>query len=333
MPNLNPKASIIITTKSRPQLLVRAVYSAQASGRDVEIVVIDDASSDQTAEVCRGLAGINYVRVEHNQGVAGARNVGLVASGGEYVTFLDDDDVRLPGSLDEQVKLLEADRQAGLIYGQAIWGNQSGEATNQSYPQVCPQGDVFWSLLGQNFIPCGSAVFRRSCLNRVGLLDGSLPGLDDWDLWLRIAELYPIIALEEPVMIWRRSTPISGQGTSYAADLVSKCVRQFRRSWLKLPRATNASPQMKREAWQHFSANMAEHLAWETMRSLRRGSITKATKNIFTVLRLCPLAAVRLASRRNVVRVLGTITRKARPTVPAYADSITPHPSMRTGQE
>ena len=263
MPNLNPTASIIITTRSRPQLLLRAVQSAQASGKNVEVVVIDDASSDQTAAVCKGLAGINYVRVEHNQGVAGARNIGLVASGGEYLTFLDDDDVRLPGSLDEQVKLLEVDKQAGLIYGQAILGNQSGQPTNQFYPQVCLHGDVFWSLLGQNFIPCGSAVFRRSCLNRVGLLDGSLPGLDDWDLWLRIAALYPIIALEEPVMIWRHSTPVSGQGTSYAADLVSQCVRQFRRSWLKFPRAASASPETRREAWQRFSANMAEHLAWE----------------------------------------------------------------------
>ena len=333
MPNLNPTASIIITTRSRPQLLLRAVQSAQASGKNVEVVVIDDASSDQTAEVCKGLAGINYVRVEHNQGVAGARNIGLVASGGEYLTFLDDDDVRLPGSLDEQVKLLEVDKQAGLIYGQAILGNQSGQPTNQFYPQVCLHGDVFWSLLGQNFIPCGSAVFRRSCLNRVGLLDGSLPGLDDWDLWLRIAALYPIIALEEPVMIWRHSTPVSGQGTSYAADLVSQCVRQFRRSWLKFPRAASASPETRREAWQRFSANMAEHLAWEAMRSLRHGSITKATKNILTLLRLCPLAALRLGSRRNVVRVLGTITRQARPTVPAYSESIAPHPSMRTGQE
>ena len=322
MPNLNPKTSIIITTRSRPHLLVRAVHSAQALGNNVEVVVVDDASSDKTAEVCRGLTGINYVRVEHNQGVAAARNVGLVASGGEYVTFLDDDDVRLPGSLAEQLKLLEADKQAGLIYGQAIWGNQSGQPTNQIYPLVCPQGDVFWDLLGQNFIPCGSAVFRRSCLNRVGLLGDSLPGLDDWDLWLRIAELYPIIAIEKPVMIWRRATPVSGQGTSYAADLVSQCVRQFRRSWLKLPRAANASPEMKRAAWQRFSANMAEHLVWEAVRSLRHGSMTEATKNIFAVLRLCPLAALRLASRRNVLRVLRTIAPQARTTAPSYSDSI-----------
>jgi glycosyltransferase involved in cell wall biosynthesis len=301
--------SIIITTHRRPQLLARAVESARAAGANTEVVVVDDASTDETASVCKALPRVNYVRVERNQGVAGARNVGLLASRGEYVTFLDDDDLRLPDSLDEQVKLLETDEQAGLIYGQAIWGDQRGEPTSQIYPRACPQGDVFWTLLCQNFIPCGSAVFRRSCLNRVGLLDQSLPGLDDWDIWIRIAELYPIIALEKPVMIWRRSTPVSGQGTSQSAHMASQSVRQFRQLWLKLPRAADASPRTKRLAWQRFSANIAAHLVWEAMRSLRYGDVAQATKNAFAALRLCPLSAVRLARKRNALSLLRAMAR------------------------
>src|SRR6266852_7198918 len=115
-----PRASIIIATHSRPQQLPRVVESARAAGREVEIVVVDDASSDETAKVCRGLSGINYVRLDRNQRVAGARNVGLVASRGEYLSFLDDDDTRLPGSLDAQIEALDREPQAGLIYGQAI---------------------------------------------------------------------------------------------------------------------------------------------------------------------------------------------------------------------
>lgn len=314
--------SVIITTRNRPHLLARAVESARASGTNVEVVVVDDASTDETRSVCGTLPRVNYVRVERNQRVAGARNVGLLASRGEYVTFLDDDDLRLPDSLDEQVKLLEAHPPAGLIYGQAIWGDQQGEPTNQMYPRACPQGDVFWTLLCQNFIPCGSAVFRRSCLNRVGLLDDSLSGLDDWDIWIRIAELYPIIALEKPVMIWRRSTPVSGQGTSQAADMASRCVRQFRQRWMKLPRAADASPQTRRVAWRRFSANVAAHLVWEAIRSLRRGNITQAAKNIFVVSRLCPLAAVRLARKRNALYLLRAIARQARSTSPSHTEKL-----------
>ena len=156
-----PLASIIITTHNRPLLLRRAVESAHAAARDVEIIVVDDASTDETARVCQPLPGIKYQRIDRNQGVAGARNVGLLVSSGSYITFLDDDDVRLPNSLDAQVKLLDADESAGLVYGQAIYADQLGQPSNDLYPQICPEGDIFWKLLAQNFIPCGSAVFRR----------------------------------------------------------------------------------------------------------------------------------------------------------------------------
>lgn len=304
-----PLTSIIITTHSRPELLPRAVESARAAGSNVEIIVVDDASTDETGSVCRTMTGVHYVRVERSQRVAGARNIGLLASRGEYVTFLDDDDLRLPDSVNEQVELLEADREAGLVYGQAICGDQQGEPTSRAYAHAYPQGDIFWPLLSQNFIPCGSAIFRRSCLNRVGLLNDDLPGIDDWDLWIRIAELYRIIVLQKSVMIWRRSTPVSGQGSSRAADVALQSVRQFRQEWMKLPRAAAAPAHERREAWRRFSTNVAAHLGWEALRSLRYGDLTQATRNTFAVLRHFPLSAARLARGRNLFYLLRTIGR------------------------
>src|SRR2546430_3914296 len=135
--------SLIITTHNRPQLLARASASARAAGTNIEVVVVDDASTDETAGVCRTLSWINYVRVERNQGVAGARNVGLLASRGEYVTFLDDDDQRLPNSVDKQIETLERDPEAVLAYGQAIPEAPSG-AQHPAHPADCPQGDILW---------------------------------------------------------------------------------------------------------------------------------------------------------------------------------------------
>ena len=298
MTDSNPKASIIITTRSRPQLVPRAVQSARAAGRNVEIVVVDDASSDETARVCSGLPGISYVRVERQQGVAGARNIGMVASHGEYLSFLDDDDTRLPDSFDAQIEALDRNPNAGLIYGRAIWGNQDGTPTSRSYPSECPSGDVFWKLLGRNFIPCGGVLFRRSCVARVGLLDDRIPGLDDWDLWVRIAELYPVLSAETPTIVWRRSTPVSGQGTSNAAGLVSMSVQKFRESWMRLPRAVSATRSARRAVWRQFSENMAEHLLWESARALRLGELRKPLRSLSIIPRLHPLTLMQIARHR-----------------------------------
>jgi len=291
------KASIIITTHNRPHLLPRAVESARAAGTDVEIVVVDDASADETAEVCKHLSDINYVRVEHNQQVAGARNVGLVASRGEYLSFLDDDDTRLPESLDRQIDLFEQAPAAGLIYGQAIVESE-GRLPSHSYPDECPQGDIFWKILSRNFIPCGSVVFRRSCLARVGLLDDRIPGLDDWDLWVRIAETLPVVAIESPVTVWQRSSPASGQGTSNATQLVSFGARQFHQCWMNLPRAANAPGNARRAAWRDFSENMAAHLIWESARAFRERQMNQALRNLATLPRLHPLATARIVNHR-----------------------------------
>lgn len=308
MPNLNPKASIIITTRSRPHLLPRAVQSARAAASNVEIVVVDDASSDDTARVCQGLSGINYVRIEQNRGVAGARNVGLVASRGEYLSFLDDDDTRLAESLDAQIEALEREPDAGLIYGQAILGNQDGEPGTKSYPAQCLSGDIFWNLLSRNFIPCGSAVFRRSSLARVGLLDDLIPGLDDWDLWVRLAEMNPVLSMETPIIIWRKSTPVSGQGTSNAAGLVALSVNQFRSRWMHLERVAAAPPGTRNMIWREFSENMAEHLIWESARAIRFGDLDQPVRSLSIIPRLHPLTLMRIAMHR--------ILRRPRSAVP-----------------
>lgn len=279
-----PRVSIIIPSHSRPALLPRAVESALAAGTDVEVVVVDDASTDQTAAVCKTLAGIKYVRVENNQGVAGARNIGLLASTADYIALLDDDDVRAAGSLDLQLARLENEPEAALIYGQALVSSND-RLNHDRYPQPCPSGDVFWQLLTQNFIPSGSVVFRRSCLLRAGLFDSSLPGIDDWDLWIRIAALYPVAALDQPVVTWRKPSPDSDQFSARAMEMVAMSTKQFRQRWLNMPRATAASAAVRRKASRQFSRNMASHLGCEAARSLSYRQLRRANRCLFAALR------------------------------------------------
>jgi glycosyltransferase involved in cell wall biosynthesis len=160
-----PKVSVIIPTRNRVALLQRAVESAQAAGSELEVIVVDDASTDGTPELCASLAGIRYVRLSNNQGLARARNAGIAESTAEFVAFLDDDDLRLPGSLDVQLRVLDAEPKAAFCYAQALIGDARRQLpTGEIYPARCPEGDIFWELLEHNFIPTPSVVARKSSL-------------------------------------------------------------------------------------------------------------------------------------------------------------------------
>jgi glycosyltransferase involved in cell wall biosynthesis len=295
--------SVIIATHDRPHLVPRAVESALAAGRDVEVVVVDDASpTDETEEVCRRYEGVRYFRLARNQRLGGARNVGILLSRGAFITFLDDDDTRLPGSIDAQRDTLLADPAADMAYGQAVLEWAPGDSGPERYPEECPEGDIFWQLMERNFVPCPAVLFRREVLFRVGLPHDTTPS-EDWDCWLRIAEVGRVLATARPVATYRKGNPRSGQVTSGAARMVRELTGVYRNSWQRLERA-RADDARRRRAWRAFSYNMATHLVWETGRALRHGRFQAAARNLWTALSLHPLATLRRAFTPDNARFL-----------------------------
>jgi glycosyltransferase involved in cell wall biosynthesis len=294
------KVSLIIPTFSRPRLLPRCVESARKAGDGVEVIVVDDASTDETASVCQSLRDIKYLRLDSNRGVAGARNAGLSASTAEYVGFLDDDDLRLPNSVDAQVNLLAAHEDAGMVYGRALYGDEQCLPKGGSYPDVCPQGDVFWELMQWNFVPCLTVIFRRKCLDRVGLLDESGTGVDDWDLWIRISELYPVLATEQAVAIWRQPTPTSEQFSFRAERMHRRAHRLHHDKWLRLPRAMEAPEEYRDEASRAFADRATQQMISEARSRFRAGRPIDSIRLALEMTRLYPRAAVRYALRPSI---------------------------------
>lgn len=306
-----PQVSVIIPTHNRPRLLSRAVESAKGAGREVEIVIVDDASTDETAEICRNLDGVTYVRLERNRGVAAARNEGVRASSGEFISFLDDDDKRLPGSLDAQARTLSSNENVGAVYGQVFYGDAEGEPMESFYPEKPPQGDLFWRLLAWNFVPCASVLFRRECLERVGFLDESSPRIDDWDLWIRIAEVYEFSVHARPVAVWRKPSRGSDQQSERHAEMLLRAARLFEERWMKLPRAAAASHEERRAARKRFYARVSDQLIWEGARALKEGRALRALEQLLAGLRLDPLGAARRLGRKKSLDFLRDESAKA----------------------
>jgi len=299
------KVSIIIPTYNRCHLLPRAIKSAQQAGTDVEVIVVDDASTDDTLEVCKSLEGIRYLRMEQNGGQAAVRNAGIRASEADYISFLDDDDMRLPGSLDKQIELLDSKSDAGFVYGQMIEvdvtlvnepmievGAESYTSIGQITPAQCLEGDVFWKLLEFNFVPVLTVVARKQCVIGVGMFDPRFTGVEDWDLWLRLAEQFCVFAVKEPVAIYSKANWSSGQMTSnQAAILTTK--NRVQKHALQLPRSASALGWQRRQARQRFLNQVSDVLIWGAADALAHKATQATRKSIVTALQLNPLRAAR----------------------------------------
>jgi glycosyltransferase involved in cell wall biosynthesis len=298
-----PTISVIIPTYDRPQLLVRAIESARAAGTAVEVIVVDDASIDETAEVCSRLRGINYVRLERNQGVGGARNIGLMLSTGKYVAFLDDDDLRLPGSLNTQAALLDANPDAGFVCGAMIMADQEYQPTGEVFlPRK--SGNAFWDLLELDFpvMPL-STLIRKECFLRIGMLNQKLEGIDDWDIFTRIAEIYPVLVTDQPMGIYRQPTPSSDQGSSSQATQLLKAARHQLRL-LELPLAREAEPEVRRAIRRRTLNRCADTLLWTATRQLPHRQYGAVFRNILGALRLNPFRLARPRAYKKLAQRL-----------------------------
>ena len=212
--------SIILPTYNRAHLLPTAIKSAQGSAKDIEIIVVDDGSTDNTPSVCANYKDLRVIRLPKNRGLANARNTGILAATGDLIAFLDDDDRRFPNSIDLQSEILTKDPTAALIYGKITCLPNHSE-----WPIQCHSGDIFWKLIECNFIPVTAVLVRKQALLDAGLFDSNLRVAEDWDVWLRIAANHRILAMEEPVAYYQTANLLSGQLSSNCVTMSRTCAR------------------------------------------------------------------------------------------------------------
>lgn len=184
-----PLVSVVIPTFQRARLAERAVESALGqSYANIEVVVVDDGSTDGTADRLEKFraSGVRVLRNPENSGAAAARNHGIANSRGEFVAFLDSDDVWEAGKLEAQIaRFLGGPAALGVVYGGRRTLLPDGTATET---RAKLRGDIFERLRLRNPIALCTVVVRRSVLRDVGLFDTTLPACEDWDLLLRIAQ-------------------------------------------------------------------------------------------------------------------------------------------------
>lgn len=226
--------SVVVPTFNRADLLPAVVASIRAGGVDgVEIIVVDDGSTDGTADRIAGL-GVRYIR-QANAGPASARNAGAAVAQGKYIAFLDSDDRWRPGVAREIVDALDQHPTLGGIFTDAViengtvgsflnWPDRPGIADLPAQSpkpglRVFESRPLLQRLVERNFIFLGSVIVRREGFTEIGGFDTSFFGTEDWEFCLRLAARFELGCWHNPLAVYvRHGSNLSSDTDRMQAD-------------------------------------------------------------------------------------------------------------------
>lgn len=198
--------SVIIPTYNRVGLLGRSIQSVLSQTyTNLELLIIDDCSKDNTGEFVKGLSDkrIRYHRNEHNMGLAGAKNVGASLAKGELLAFQDDDDEWLPDKLMRLMEVWkkESNEETGMIYHEMQEQGTSTFIPSRDIPLEWKSKEIFRHMLLYPMIGATASLIRKTCLDELGGFNEKLGSIEDYEFYLRMAKKYRILFVGEPLMI------------------------------------------------------------------------------------------------------------------------------------
>jgi glycosyltransferase involved in cell wall biosynthesis len=289
--------SVVIPTYNLAPLLPGAVASARAQEwPELEIIVVDDGSTDETQEVLKRLAveaPLRWFRQE-NAGAAAARNRGIREARGEWVAFLDADDFWLPGKLAAQFEELERRPSAAFSYTDVRLREESGSesdlACGTTAQPLLPQ------MLAGNMFATPTALVRRECFDEVGLFDARLRTGEDWDMWLRLASHFECVRVARPLTLVRRVGH-----SKFPLHVLESCTLLVLERLFSCPHVARAWPEVASKR----GAVYAWHYSVLAKSYLRRGRLADFLRLAYMAVRSHPsgLRYVARASRGVLDRV------------------------------
>ncbi len=251
--------SVIIPVYNSENTIRETIESVlNQSFTDFELIVINDGSQDSTLEIISRIQDHRLKVFSYpNAGVSASRNRGIAQASGDFIAFLDSDDLWTSDKLESQLQVLQANPNAGVAYSWTDYIDRSGKF-------VCPgnyvtaNGNVYEQLLLQNFLENGSTpLIRREALIKVGNFDESLFGPEDWDMYLRLAANYHFVTVPKVQVLYRIS----------ANSISSNVFRQASECLKVIERAFNQAPTSLQHMKKVSISNIYQYLVFKTLES------------------------------------------------------------------
>ena len=196
--------SVIIPTFNRADFLSRSILSVvQQTLSPAELIIVDDGSTDNTAQIVQDLAGDSHIPIKYlyqkNSGAAAARNIGIRTSSHEYLAFLDSDDWWLPGKLAQQYQAMVRQPHYLISHTREIW-YRNDKRVNQKKKHDPPHGDIFEPSLRMCMVGMSTVMAKKACFHTFGYFDEQLPCCEDYDLWIRVSCQIPFLRIDTPLI-------------------------------------------------------------------------------------------------------------------------------------
>ncbi len=213
-----PLVSVIVPTYNRSSLVLEAVDSVlKQTFRGFELIVVDDGSSDGTAEALNPYKDRFVYCLQDNRGVSAARNQGIRMARGQWIAFLDSDDLWLPEKLETQIHFFSQNPEALICQTQEIWIRNGRRLIPLKKHQKF-SGDIFAPSLRLCLVSPSAVMIKKDLLERVGCFDEALTACEDYDLWLRISAQFPVFLIDQPLVVKRGGHPDQLSRTTPALD-------------------------------------------------------------------------------------------------------------------
>ena len=328
-----PLVSVVIAAYNSEDTITETIFSVlNQTFKDLEVIVIDDGSKDRTTE---RVLEIKDSRVKlfpyENGGVALARNRGITHASGEYIAFLDHDDLWTPDKIEAQVLALQKDPDAGVAYSWTI--NMYSEETPIRFTKLSPvnfEGDVYSQMLLYNIVGSGSNILARAAaIESVGGFDSTPISNEDWDFYLRLAAKWSFVVVPKYQIIYR-----------HTADSMSSQVRRLEKGGLiLLDRAYQSVPQNLQHLKQKSFCNHYLYCSILYVESYCNSQATDCRQNLIEAYRtmsmaiaFCPQVLIKKTGLAQILKLLSAsiltprLIRQLKKAKQQYLDSPTSNP-------
>ena len=304
-----PVISVIIPAYNAEQTILDTIASIQKqSFSDFELLIINDGSTDRTLELVQAIADERIQIFSYkNAGVSAARNRGISHASGEFISFIDADDLWTPDKLELQLAALEHRPEAGVAYSWTYIMDEKGKFFHVD-KSIFFEGDVYANLLVKNFLCSGSnSLVRKQALDAVGEFDSTLTHGEDWEFYLRLAATWPFVVVPKPQILYRQT---SGSASSKIEVMERGILRATEKAF-------HAAPQELQHLKNENLANFYQYLTGICLSYVANvDQVKQAGHKLQMSIRLYPKTLMNRTTQRYVVKWL--LMRLLSPKVAKY---------------